>query len=94
MFQPGDSTPGFSGHVLEAAVAEVAVEDVAAEVGDEDVGPAVAVVVGHGDARSPLALPAHPRLVGHVLEGAVGEAAVEGVPAALARRDSPRGASR
>ena len=43
-------------HVLEAAVAEVAIEDVPAEGRDEDVGPAVVVVVGDGHALRPTAL--------------------------------------
>ena len=79
----GRLDPGVSGHVLEPAVAEVAIEHVAAEVGDEEIGPAVPVVVGHGHARAPLPLAAHPRLVRHVLEGPVGEAAIEGVLAPL-----------
>ena len=74
---------GFLGHVLEAAVAEVAVQQVRAEVRDEQVGPAVAVVVGHRHPRSPLPLAVDPRLVGDVLEGAVGQTAVESVSAAL-----------
>src|SRR5436309_2084214 len=58
------------GDVLEGAVAAVAIEHVGAEVREQDVGPAVAVVVGHRDATSPPALAPGAGAVGDVLEGA------------------------
>ena len=49
-FAEGDA--GFDGHILESAVALIAIELVGlGVVGDEQVGPAVAIVVEHGDAE-------------------------------------------
>ena len=45
--------PGARGHVLEPAVAAVSIENVLPVVGDEDVQPAVVVVVAGTDARCP-----------------------------------------
>ncbi len=73
--------------VLEAPAAKVAVEHVAAEVRDQDVGPAVVVVVGDRRARSPFALASDAGAVRHVLESAVGALVIEGV---LAPLDDPR----
>ena len=42
---------GLGGDVLEAAVAEIVVEDVAVDAGDEEVGVAVVVVVGRRGAH-------------------------------------------
>src|SRR5206468_3720688 len=71
------------GDVFEGPVAAIPIQDVGAEVGDEEVRPAVGVVIGDGDARPPLTLAADPRAVGRVLEPAVGETAVQRVPPAL-----------
>ena len=67
------------GHVLEGAVAPVAVEDVLAQARHEEVGPPVAVVVG---GRHPVvvAVALHPGLLRHVLELEVPQVAVEAVP--------------
>ena len=83
VFQPGDSRPDPRRDVLEAAVAQVAIEQVRTEVGDEDVGPAVAVQVGDRDALAPSPLAADAGRVRHVPEGAVGHPFVERVPASL-----------
>ena len=73
--------PAFVAHVLERAVAAVAVERVAPQPGHEQVGEAVVVVVGVADAEV-VAGALHPRLLRHVLELPVAEVVVEPVPVA------------
>ena len=62
--------PRPGGRVLEAAVPAIPVEHVPAVVGEEQVRPAVVVVVTGAHARGPAGAP-HAGGVGHVLEGSV-----------------------
>ncbi len=62
--------PGFVGDVGEGAVAIVVQQLVAGDVRHEEIGPAVVVVIAHGDAH-PVALACHPGSVGDVGEGQV-----------------------
>ena len=72
------SHPRFPGHVPEAAVAVVPVQDVGPVVADVEIGPTVVVVVGDGHSHAPMA-PLHARLGRHQAETAVPLVAVESV---------------
>ena len=75
--------------VGERAIAIVHVEHVAsphgeiAHAGHVQVEPAIAVDIGHRDARGPSAAAAHPRALGHVLERVIPFVEIEPVGAAV-----------
>ncbi len=71
------------GDVLECAIALVPVQQVRAEYGDQDVGPAVVVIVRDEGALPPAALSADPGAIRDVLERPVGAPVVQGVAALL-----------
>src|SRR5215472_5148693 len=60
----------FLGDIFERAVAAIVVKNVAVHPGDEDIGIAVVVVVGDGNAHG-VAFACYPGFFGHVGEGSV-----------------------
>ena len=75
----GSGDPGPRGDVGERAVAVIAVQDVGAEIAEVDVGPAVVVIVRHGDSQTERRT-GHAGLLAHVTEPPSAEVLIEGVP--------------
>ncbi len=89
----GAGHAGLLGHRGKRAVAVVAVQHMGAKVGNEQVGPAIIVVVAHGNPQA-VAGVAHPGLLGHILEAEVAQVAVQGIAGwrAFPLRAAQRGA--
>ena len=84
---------GFVGDVGESAVAVVVIENVAAELGDEEIGKAVVVVIAP-DAAEAVAGAGDAGLFGDIGESAVAVVAIEGVADGNAAIVADRGHSR